>query len=207
MVIADDHRIVREGLAFMLSDADDVEIVGEASNGAELLELLETTPVDVVLLDVRMPGMSGLEALERIAEKASGVKVVVLSMHDEPAYVARAVELGASGYLLKNTGREELLRALRLIAEGKAYIQGELAGTLVDRAAGRCEGVEPVGLSRRETEVLRLIALGYENKQVATELGISEATVKTHLRSIFTTLGVRSRAEAVAVALRMGLIE
>lgn len=207
VVIADDHRIVREGIGLMLADTDDVEIVGEAEDGAALLALLEETLVDVVLLDVRMPGLSGLEVLERLADIAPDTKVVVLSMHDEPGYVARAIELGASGYLLKNTSREELIRALRLVAAGGSYLQGELAGALVDRISGRAEGASITPLSPRAMDVLRLLALGYENKQIARELGISIATVKTHLKALYSQLEVSGRAEAVAVALRLGLIE
>lgn len=207
LVIADDHRIVREGLALMLTDLGDVEIVGEAEDGASLLELLGEVEPDVVLLDVRMPGVGGLEALPELRETYPDVRVIILSMHDESAYVAKAVELGASAYLLKNTDREELLRALHLVTEGKAYIQAELTGALVERLAGSPEETETPSVSPRVAEVLRLLALGYENKQIASELGIAEATVKTYLRSLYEELDVRNRAEAVAVALRLGLID
>ena len=124
VVIADDHRIVREGLRFMLSDHPDVEIVAEAANGEELLETLATVKADIVLLDLRMPGITGLEALDRISVDHPRTKVIILSMHDDPGYVRRAVELGASGYLLKNTGRDELLRALKAVQEeiGRAHV-------------------------------------------------------------------------------------
>lgn len=207
VVIADDHRIVREGLALMLSDLEDIEIVGEAEDGASLLELLGEVEADVALLDVRMPGMGGLEALPKLGEAHPKLKVIILSMHDEPAYVAKAVELGANAYLLKNTDRKELLRAVHLVMEGKAYIQAELTGALVNRLAGDSAEDETPSISPRVAEVLRLLALGYENKQIATELGIAEATVKTYLRTLYEELDVRNRAEAVAVALRLGLID
>ncbi len=204
IVIADDHRIVREGLRFLLSERPDIEIVGEAENGRELLELLTTTDVDVVVLDVRMPEMTGLDALARLKELEPEVRVIVLSMHDEPAYVRRAIELGAAGYLLKNTGREEFIKALELVAGGKAYVQGDVSGTLIEQVTDP-EAAQP-RLSGREREILQLISEGLENKQIARRLDVSEATVKSHVKGIFSRLDVRSRAEAVAVGLRLGII-
>ena len=205
VVIADDHRIVRDGLRWMLSEDQEVEVVGEASSGEELLGVLDEIPVDVVLLDVRMPGMSGLEALAEISERYPQVRVVVLSMHDQESYVRRAIELVAAGYLLKNTGRDELVHALRTVTEGGSYLHGDLVAPLLGGIAG--EGPGEIRLSPREREVLQLVAHGLENKQIATELGISEATVKTYLRGIFERTGASGRAEAVAVGLRMGLID
>jgi len=207
VVIADDHGVVREGLRFMLSDDPDVEIVAEAASGEELLKVLESLDADIVLLDLRMPGMTGLEALDRIRAVHPGTKVIILSMHDDPGYVRRAVELGASGYLLKNTGREELLRALKAVEEGGAYLQGEITGPLLSIFTQGPKEPEPASLSPREQQVLQLIADGRPNKQIARELGVSEATVKTHLKGVFARLDVRSRAEAVAIGLRLGIIE
>lgn len=205
VVVTDDHRVVREGIRYMLSDAPGVEVVAEADSGEELLEVVAAEPVDVVLLDVRMPGMSGLEALERLTEVAPQVRVLMLSMHDQPAYVRRAIELGAAGYVLKSAGRDELLTALQTAAEGGTYLAAELMEPLVASMSGRAR---PSGkLSPREHQVLQLVADGYENKQIATELELSEATVKTYLRGVFERLEVSSRAEAVAVGLRLGVIE
>ncbi len=204
IAIVDDHRIVREGIRWMLSDATSIEIAGEADSGQTLLDLLATTPVDVALVDVRMPGMSGLEALERVRVEFPQVRVIILSMHDQPAYVRRAIELGASGYLLKNTGRDELIRALETVSEGGAYLQGEVVSPLIVEVKSDSPTIR---LSPREQEVLQLVASGFENKQIGSELDISEATVKTYLRGIFDRFGVSSRAEAVAVGLREGLIE
>lgn len=206
VILADDHRIVRDGIRWMLA-GEDVEVVGEAADGAELLALLEATPADLVLLDVRMPGMGGLEALERLHEVAPEIRVIVLSMHDEPAYVRRAVELGASGYLLKHATRDELLLALRVVADGRAYVQGELVGALIEQAAGPASPAALPQLSRREREILQLAAGGRSNTAIAGALDISEATVKTHLKAVYERLEVASRAEAVAVGLRLGLIE
>ncbi len=204
LVLADDHRVVREGLRWMLEDDPDIEVVGEAADGAELLELVATGDCDVALVDVRMPGITGLEALEEIATRGYGVNVIVLSMHDDAAYVKRAVELGAAGYLLKSAGRDEIVRAIKTVAAGGAYVQGEVAGPLVRTAIGADD--EEVRLSGRETEVLQLAADGLENKQIARRLGIGEATVKTHLGSAYERLGAAGRAEAVAIALRLELI-
>lgn len=205
VAITDDHRVVREGLRYMLSDAPGIDVVGEAESGEELLAIIGSEPVDVVLLDVRMPGMSGLDVLERLTETAPQVRVLMLSMHDQPAYVRRAIELGAAGYVLKSAGRDELVTALQVAAEGGTYLPPELMEPLVASMAGR---TRPSGkLSPREHQVLQLVADGYENKQIATELGLSEATVKTYLRNVFERLEVSSRAEAVAVGLRLGLIE
>lgn len=205
LVLADDHRVVREGISYMLSGEADIDIVGEAEGGAELLALLEDVSVDVVLLDVRMAEMGGLEVLEKLAKKLPQVRVLMLSMHDEPGYVRRAIELGAAGYLLKSSGRDELLRAIRAVADGGVYIQGELMEPLVSAVVH--EGSVPGRLSPREREVLQLVANGFENKQIATELGLSEATVKTYMRGIFERLEVAGRAEAVAVGLRLGVIQ
>ncbi|MDH3730859.1 MAG: response regulator transcription factor [Acidimicrobiia bacterium] len=202
VIIADDHRVVRDGLRWMFDGESEIEVVGEAADGAELLELALSVPADIVLLDVSMPGMGGLEALEQLSASAPDLRVVMLSMHDKPVYVRRAVELGAAGYLLKSAGRDELLRALNAVADGNAYIQGEVTGPLLKAVAS-----DETGLSPRELDVLRLVAAGSENKQVARELGLSEATVKSYLKSAYERLGVSSRAEAVAVALRRGLID
>ena len=205
LVIADDHRVVRDGIRYMLADADGIEIAGEASTGEELIELLETDPVDVVLLDVRMPGMNGFEVLERLQEDLSQVRVIMLSMHDAAGYVRRAIELGAAGYLLKSASRDEVLSAIDAVVEGGAYVQGELVQPLVNEMSG--QSGSGTSLSPRERQVLQLVADGFENKQIVAELSLSEGTVKTYLRGIFQKLDVASRAEAVAVGLRRGLID
>ncbi len=205
VIIADDHRIVREGLRWMLADRDDIEIVGEAANGRELLDLVTETDADICLLDVRMPEMGGLEALERLQEVAPGLRVIILTMHDQPAYLRRAIELGAAGYVLKNTGREELVKALEVVARGDAYLQGELARPLVSELVEDEEGRRL--LDERERRVLQLVARGLDNRAIGEEIGTSEATVKNVLGSVFEALGVKTRAEAVAVGLRLGIIE
>ena len=205
VLIVDDHKVVRDGIRFMLSDASDIEIVGEADSAEAMFEIIDADPIDVVLLDIRMGGMTGLDALGRIASDYPQVSVLMLSMHDQPGYVRRAIELGASGCLLKSSGRDEILAAITAVAEGETYIQGSLMEPLLADVTGipRRTGT----LSPREQQVLQLIANGSENKQIARELRLSEATVKTYIRGVFDRLEVSSRAEAVAVGLRIGVIE
>jgi DNA-binding NarL/FixJ family response regulator len=205
VLIVDDHEVVREGIRFMLSDAPDVEIAGEAGSAEAMLSVLESDPIDVILLDIRMGGMTGLDALETIRSMYPQIRVLMLSMHDQPGYVRRALELGASGYLLKSAGRAEVLDAIAAAAEGRTYIHQSLVEPLLsDVVSG---SARTSGLSPREQQVLQLVADGNENKQIARELSLSEATVKTYLRGVFERLAVSSRAEAVAVGLRSGVIE
>jgi DNA-binding NarL/FixJ family response regulator len=161
----------------------------------------------VVLLDVRMPGLNGLDTLEQLRRRPSPPRVIVLSMYREAAYVRRAVQLGAAGYLLKSTSRAELVLALKMVSEGRGYVQGEVTAPLLAEIAGDRDDTAVRQLSGREREVLQLIAGGQGNRQVARTLRISESTVKTHLQGIFTHLDAATRAEAVAVGLREGLIE
>ncbi len=205
VLIVDDHKVVRDGVRYMLADEPDIEIVDDVESAEQMFQVVGREPVDVILLDIRMPDITGLAALERLVVEFPQVKVLMMSMHDQPGYVRRAVELGAAGYLLKSAGRDEVLRALRAAGEGQTYIDGELMEPLIEEMR---TGSKPTGrLSPREQQVLQLIANGSENKQVARELGISEATVKTYIRGIFERLDVSSRAEAVAVGLRVGTIE
>ncbi len=205
ILIVDDHKVVRDGIRFMLSDAPDIEVVGEAGSAEAMFEILDAEPVDVVLLDIRMEGMTGIDALERIAVDFTQVRVLMLSMHDQPGYVRRAVELGAAGYLLKSAGRSEILAAITAVSEGDTYIQAALMEPLLAEVTGAPR--QTGRLSPREQQVLQLIANGSENKQIARELALSEATVKTYIRGVFDRLDVTSRAEAVAVGLRLGVIE
>lgn len=206
LILADDHRIVREGVAKLLESEHEIELVGEASSGDALLAMLATTEVDVVLLDVRMPGRSGLDVLEELQRGEHDFRVIVLSMHDDPAYVKRAIELGASGYLLKSVGKEELLRALGIVAGGGSYIQGDITAPLIEQMVHPSKS-GPLGkLDPRDVEILELLAGGLDNRELAARLGMSEPAVKAQLRSIYGRLEVKRRSEAVAVALRLGII-
>jgi len=206
VAIADDHRIIRDGLDLLLAGTDNIEIVSHAADGLELIDLLGTTDIDVVLLDVRMPTMTGLDVLQRIDELDMDVAVVMLSMYGDPVYVSRAIELGASGYLLKSVGHDELIRAIETVADGKSYFQTEVSGPLVARMIGS-DAPGPVGeMTVEQLKILQLLADGADNATIAEALAVSDATAKAKLRTIYGSLGVQRRSEAVAVAMRLGLI-
>ncbi len=206
VAIADDHRIIRDGIELLLSGTDHIDIVAQANDGTELLRILEDTDVDVVLLDVRMPGMTGLDVMERITALDADLAVVMLSMYGDPVYVSRAIELGASGYLLKSVGQEELVKAIDTVAAGKSYFQTDVSGPLVARMVGT-GAPGPVGdITIEQREILQLLADGNDNSSIARSLSVSDATVKAKLRAIYALLGVQRRSEAVAVAMRLGLI-
>lgn len=207
LMLVDDHNVLREGLRFMLRAERDLEIVAEASGGSEALTLLEGSLPDVILLDVKMPNLGGLEVLRQIRSRWPDLAVLILTMYDDPEYVEEALEAGASGYLLKSVGREELVRAVRAVASGSGYLQAEITRPVLERFARDVPAPHGVRLSPRETDVLRLLADGSSNRQIARHLGIGEATVKGYLRSLFEKLGASDRAHAVALALRSRLID
>jgi NarL family two-component system response regulator YdfI len=205
VLIADDHMVVREGLRAILDAAPDLLPVGEATDGAEAVRLAEEAAPDVVLMDLRMPGMDGIEAIGRIKARHPDVQIVILTTYDDDDYIVRGLRAGARGYLLKDTGRNVLFEAIRAAARGESLLPSEV----VDKVVARLQGPRPVEsatLSRREQQVLALVAGGAANKEIARQLGISERTAKAHVTSIFNKLGASSRAEAVAIALRSGLL-
>jgi len=208
ILVADDHVAVREGLRWMLHSDEAIEVVGEAANGEELMALLDRTPCDAVLLDLSMPVMSGLDVLAALRAMDRRIPVVVLTMHDDPAHVDRALALGASGYVLKSAPRDEMVRALTAAASGGAYVQPSLAKPLLARyvVAGGPIGEEPRALTPRQLQLLRALAAGRSNKELAHELGISEATAKSYLKELYARLQVSSRASAVAYGIRHQLI-
>ncbi|MFQ5554295.1 MAG: response regulator [Acidimicrobiia bacterium] len=207
LLIADDHGIVRDGIRWMLVNEPSIEIVGEAADGAALLRTLEEIEADVVLLDVRMPGMSGLETLDAIVAAHPDVAVLMVSMYDEPELVTAAIERGAHGYLLKNADRDEMIKAIRTVGEGGSFLQGELTATLLKRLAEGPDGTSLPDLTEQERRILALIADGLGNREIADDLGITEPGAKAALQRIFKRLRVKGRSEAVAVALRLGLID
>jgi len=202
ILLVDDHPVVRAGLSGLLSSQPDFRVVGEASNGLEALSLLEQIGADVVLMDLHMPQMDGVAAIRQIRARFAGVQVLVLTTYDTDTEIVRAVEAGATGYLLKDVPREELFRAVRLCAKGEAVLSPPVAARLLGRMRGPTEEI----LSVRELEVLALVAKGFSNKEIARELKISEATVKTHLLHTFDKLGVDDRTAAVTVALERGIL-
>lgn len=202
ILLVDDHPVVRAGLSGLLSSQPDFEVVGEASNGLEALELLEKRELDVILMDLRMPRMDGVSAIRQIRAQFPRVQILVLTTYDTDSEIVRAIEAGATGYLLKDVPREELFRAVRLCARGEAVLSPPIAARLLGRMRGPAED----NLSVRELEVLSLVAKGFSNKEIARKLKISEATVKTHLLHTFGKLGVDDRTAAVTVALERGIL-
>lgn len=202
LIIADDHPVVRTGLRGMLAGQPDFEIVGEAATGAEAVALTGQLQPDVVLMDLRMPEMDGVTAIARISERYPETNVLVLTTYDTDADILPAIEAGATGYLLKDAPREELFRAVRAAARGESV----LAPTVASRLMGRMRAPGEEALSAREIEVLELVAEGASNKEIARQLHISKATVKTHLVHIFDKLGVSDRTAAVTTALKRGIL-
>ena len=207
VMITDDHPVVREGLSAMLSREQDIEVVGEAVNGREAIEKARNLKPDVVLMDLRMPEVDGVEAMRQIRVNNPDIKFIVLTTYDNDEYIFRGIEAGARAYLLKDSPREEMFRAIRVVSEGGSLIEPAVAGKVLDRFAELSRQVQvPATLSEREVEVLRLIAKGISNKIIATSLSISESTVKTHVQSIFNKLEVNDRTEAVTEAIKKGII-
>jgi len=206
VVIADDHGIVRDGVRMRLELFPDIEVVGEARNGKEAIEVVRQTEPDVVLMDVRMPGVDGIEATKEIRTSYPDTAVVVLSTYDDRDLVKTALDAGAAGYLLKTASADEIVDAIRNAASGKVSLHPEAAKALLDALSER-PPAERFGLSPREVEVLRNLCQGKSNKQIAASLHISPLTVKTHLQSIFAKLGAKDRSQAVAIALRSRIVE
>ena len=202
LMVADDHPVVRDGIVGMVASAPDVEVVGEASDGAQAVSLARVLDPDVVLMDLRMPGTDGVAATREFARLGIRARVVILTTFDSDADVLPAIEAGATGYLLKDAPRDDLLRAIRAAAAGEAV----LAPSVASRLMGRVRAPEANALSPRELEVLALVADGATNRAVGTRMHLSEATVKTHLLSIYAKLGVGDRAAAVAEGFRRGLL-
>lgn len=202
LVIVDDHPVVRNGLRDTFADVEDVVVVGEAGDGAEGVERAEALAADVVLMDLRMPGGKGVDAIRELARRGARPRVLVLTTYDTDSDTVPAIEAGATGYLLKDASRDELIAGVRAAAEGRTVLSPAVAARLVTAV----RRPEPASLSAREVEVLALVARGKPNHQIARELFISEATVKTHLTHVFAKLDVRDRAAAVAVAYDEGIL-
>jgi DNA-binding NarL/FixJ family response regulator len=202
LLIVDDHPVVRDGIRGMLAGDPELEVVGDASDGSEALALVESLKPDVVLMDLRMPGLGGAAAIKALAEQGAAAKVLVLTTYDTDSDVVPALEAGATGYLLKDAPRAELIRAVRAAQRGESVLAPSVATRLVSQLRTRSGDA----LSDRELEVLTLISQGETNRGAAARLFISEATVKTHLLHIYEKLGVGDRAAAVAMAYERGLI-
>jgi DNA-binding NarL/FixJ family response regulator len=207
VLIADDHAVVRTGLRLLLESQDDIEVVEEAGSADEAVRHARLHKPDVVLLDVVMPGRSGIEAVPDILQAAKGGKVLVLSMQDDPRYVREAFAAGASGYVLKEAADVELVAAVREVAAGGRYVHPALGARLVAAEAEAAARAADDPLSEREREVLRLLALGHTNQEIAKMLFISVRTAETHRAHIMQKLGLSSRAELVRYALVQGLLD
>ncbi len=203
ILIVDDHPVVRDGLIGMLSSRPDLEIAGEASDGQQAVEQSARLCPQVILMDLRMPVLDGVEAITRIRARQPEVHVLVLTTYDTDADILRAIEAGATGYILKDAPREDLYRAILATAQGQTYLSPTVATRLMDQLRAPAE----TALSPREVEVLQWVAKGASNKEIARHLHLSEATVKSHLLHIFTKLGVNDRTQAVTLAVQKGIIE
>jgi DNA-binding NarL/FixJ family response regulator len=204
LLIVDDHPVVRDGLRGMFESAPGFRVLGEAPNGVEALDKAAALDPDVILMDLRMPGGSGVDAIRELTRRAARAKVLVLTTYDTDSDTLPAIEAGATGYLLKDAPRDELFTAVRAAAEGRTVLSPAVASRLVSAVRSPAPGSEP--LSARERQVLALVAKGTSNREIARELFISEATVKTHLTHLYAKLGVNDRAAAVAVAYDRGIL-
>jgi DNA-binding NarL/FixJ family response regulator len=207
ILIVDDHPVVREGLAGMISTQSDLEVVGEAGNGVEAIRQAEALKPDLILMDLQMPTMDGAVAIRQILQDNPAARVLVLTAFDTDERILHAVEAGAQGYLLKGAPRDDLFRAIRVVAEGGSLLQPSVAAKLLTRVGQMLKQDDTEQLTEREREVLDLLAKGYRNKEIAEKLIISERTVKFHVGIIFQKLGVSNRAEAVSRAIQSGLVK
>ncbi|ROV68452.1 response regulator [Streptomyces globisporus] len=206
LVVVDDHPVVRDGLRGMFTAAPGFEVLGEAANGVEALSVVDELDPDVVLMDLRMPGGGGVAAIAELTRRGARSKVLVLTTYDTDSDTLPAIEAGATGYLLKDAPRDELFAAVRAAADGRSVLSPAVASRLMTRVRTPAADPAETALSAREREVLVLVARGTTNREIAAELFISEATVKTHLTHVFAKLGAKDRAAAVAVGYDRGIL-
>ena len=206
VMITDDHLIVREGLRLILETADDIEVVGEAVDGAECLQLVSELKPDVILMDLQMPRMDGITAIEHLRRDHPEIAIVILTTYNEDDLMIRGLQSGARGYLLKDTNREALIDTIVAASRGDALLTPSILKRVLTVQQTASAAPKDSVLTERELEVLQAAALGERNKEIAYKLGITERTVKAHLQSIYQKFGVDSRAAAVAVAAQQGLL-
>lgn len=208
VLIVDDHPVTRDGLRSALSMSDEIELVGEASTGEQAVDMVSELHPDVVFMDVRMPGMGGIEATRTIRANGEDAKIILFTVDESRAAVTDAIQSGVSGYLLKESTTDELVSAARLAMEGKAVIHPKItAAFILDMQTPADRTDTDVPLSKREAQILQMVAYGSSTRKVAEELDISPHTVKTHLERIFEKFGANDRAQAVAIAIRRGIVE
>lgn len=210
VLIADDHPLIRSGLRALLAREPAFDVVGEAADGYQALELVERLAPDVAMLDVSMPRLNGIDVARQISEKWPSTRIIIVSIHSDEGYVLRALKAGAKGYLLKASPEDEILNAVRAVAAGQAYFSPEISRLLVEEYVreARFRGVEDSYdlLSIREKEILQLLVSGTSNRQIAEKIHVSPATVETHRTNIFQKLGIHSLAELILYAVRKGLL-
>jgi len=211
VLLADDHAIVREGVRLILAKESDIEVVGEAQDGAQALEMVERLKPAVVVIDISMPGMGGIEATQQTKARHPDINILALTMHEDESYVFKLLHAGASGYVLKRAAARDLVEAVRAAARGEAFLYPSVARKVVEDYLKRVETGEGRerydGLTEREREILTLIAQGLSNQQIAEKLYISIKTVQTHRAHVLEKLGLHDRTELVRYAIRKGLIE
>ncbi|MFC4323718.1 response regulator [Litchfieldia salsa] len=209
VLIVDDHLVVREGLKLILETNERFEVVGEAENGEEALTFIETHKPDVLLLDLNMPVLNGLDTIKALIDRKVSIPVIILTTYNEDNLMIKALELGAKGYLLKDTGREDLFRTIDSAIRGETLLQPEMMSILLGAQEKRSKNqfsFEAIKLTEKELFILQATAKGFRNKEIAFDMGIAERTVKAHLTNIYNKLGVNTRTEAVAVSIERGLI-
>ncbi|MBA7582247.1 Transcriptional regulatory protein DegU [subsurface metagenome] len=204
ILLVDDHQVVREGLRHMLELEADMEVVGEASNAKETLTQVESLSPEIILMDIKMPGVDGIELTRQLKEKLPSSNVIMLTLYDE--YLAEAIEAGAAGYLLKDIKREELIKAIRAVHQGRSPLNLSLSRDQLTELVAPAESQQRAYLSERELAILRMIADGITTKEIANQLFLSQASIKRSVRLIFEKLGVRNRSEAVSEAYKRRLI-
>lgn len=207
LLVVDDHALVRDGLKAILSSLPRIQSIDEASNGEEAIKKASSLKPDLILMDIQMPKMDGLEALKTIKKSSPQTKIVMLTIFNEPELISQAIKLGADGYLAKNSTKEELGKVITEVTEGKTYVSPEAAADLIKSLMKEKSLPTRKELTPREIEILQLIAEGKTNKEIAYVLNLSEQTVKTHARKIFQKMNVADRAQAVAEGIRRGIVK
>ena len=208
VMLADDHALMREGIKHLLEFDGSIEVIEEANDGIDCLEKLKNVKPDILLLDINMPGMNGIEVLEELKRKNNPIKVLILTVHSEVEYLIKAVDIGANGYILKDSGSIELKQAINIIMENDSYIQPSLLPALNSRLINRDIDKEKLdSLTKREIEILTQVASGMFNKEIANNLNISERTVKNHISNIFKKIDVSDRTQAAVFAIRNNIVK
>ncbi|MDZ5606185.1 response regulator transcription factor [Bacillus pseudomycoides] len=208
VLIVDDHFVVREGLKLIMETSDSFQIIGEAENGEEALCLIKEKKPDIILMDLNMPKMNGLDTIEHLKKQQINIPIIILTTYNEDELMIKGIELGAKGYLLKDTGRDNLFRTLEAAIRGETLLQSDVMEKIVNykRKQVNTNTFEKPNLTEKELFVLKAIARGYKNKEIAFDMGVAERTVKAYLTNIYNKLGVNSRSEAVAVSIEKKLI-